>query len=55
MSGKAADDEDVTRCALLLMQLQDGKLEGKGADARRIIAETIGIPEGITRVQPWIE
>ena len=40
---------------LLLMQLQDGKLEGKGADARRIIAETIGIPEGITRVQPWIE
>ncbi len=55
LSGKAADDEDVTRCALLLMQLQDGKLEGKGADARRIIAETIGIPEGITRVQPWIE
>ncbi|MBQ3551740.1 MAG: hypothetical protein IJA35_01065 [Clostridia bacterium] len=52
--GKTASDEDITECALKLMELQDGSLVGKGAAVRRILSETIGIPEGISVGQPWV-
>ena len=54
LCGKEASEDDIAKCALKLMQLQDGSLDGKGGEVRRIMSETIGIPEGISRVQPWV-
>ncbi len=48
------DDDAVKRCALKIMELQDGSLENKGSDMRRIMSEELGIPEGATIVQPWV-
>ncbi len=47
------DEDAIKRCAEKLMKLQDGSLTGKGAEVRRILSEELGIPEGITSVQPW--
>ena len=48
------DEEAVSKCALRLMQVQDGNgLDGTGPVIRRIISEEIGIPEGYTQTQSW--
>ena len=49
------DDEAVKTCALRLMELQDGSLDNKGPEIRKIISEELGIPEGITQERDdWI-
>ncbi|MBR3299431.1 MAG: hypothetical protein IKI64_09570 [Clostridia bacterium] len=52
--GVESSDEAYSRCAERLMQLQDGSLAGKGADVRRILSEELGIPDGISRAQNWV-
>ncbi len=48
------DEEAVKKCALRLMELQDGKgLDGKGPEIRRILSEELGIPEGYSVTQRW--
>ncbi len=48
------DDAAVERCAMRLMRLQDGSLSGKGPQVRGIISEELGIPEGVTATQSWV-
>ncbi len=49
------DDDAVRLCALHLMQLQTGEsLDGTGPTIRRILSEELGLPEGVTMVQPWV-
>ena len=52
--GKTATDDDIATASLQLMELQDGSLANKGPDVRRILSETLGIPEGVTKGQPWV-
>ena len=54
MRGMEVDDVAVRKCALRLMELQDGSgLDGKGPEIRRILSDEIGIPEGYSAAQPW--
>lgn len=48
------DDAAIERCSMRLMQLQDGSLSGKGPQVRSIISEELGIPEGVTSTQSWV-
>ncbi|MDO4568102.1 MAG: penicillin-binding transpeptidase domain-containing protein [Clostridia bacterium] len=52
--GKTAESDDISTCALELMELQDGSLDNKGGDVRRILSDVLGIPEGVTKGQPWV-
>lgn len=54
MRGVEADEEAIKICAERLMQLQDGTLVGKGAEARQILSEELGIPDGISRSKGWV-
>ncbi|MDO5111287.1 MAG: penicillin-binding transpeptidase domain-containing protein [Clostridia bacterium] len=48
------DEAAITRCAMRLMQLQDGGLTNKGPQVRSIMSEELGIPEGVTSTQTWV-
>ncbi len=48
------DEAAIERCAMRLMRLQDGQLRGKGPQVRSIISEELGIPEGVTATQSWV-
>ena len=48
------DESAIERCAMKLMRLQDGSLSGKGPQVRSIISEELGIPEGVTATQSWV-
>ncbi len=48
------DENAITRCAMRLMQLQDGSLTNKGPQVRSILSEELGIPEGVTATQTWV-
>ncbi|MEG1548447.1 MAG: penicillin-binding transpeptidase domain-containing protein [Clostridia bacterium] len=48
------DEEAVKTCALHLMELQDGSMDNKGPIVRRILADELELPEGVTLVQPWV-
>ena len=52
--GVESEPEAIEKCAERLMQLQDGSLNGKGADVRLIMSEELGIPDGISRSRGWV-
>lgn len=54
LRGYDINEEAVEACALELMKLQDGTLDGKGPQIRRILSEMLGIPEGITKETNWV-
>lgn len=48
MRSMEIDEDTVSSCALRLMELQDGSMDGKGPQIRRIMSEDLGLPEGWT-------
>ncbi len=48
MRSMEIDDIKVSSCALKLMELQDGSIDGKGPQIRRIMSDELGLPEGWT-------
>lgn len=49
------DDAAIRSCALAIMQLQDGSMDGKGPQIRSLLSSYLGLPEGVTAVQPWVQ
>ncbi|MBQ9832410.1 MAG: hypothetical protein IJO48_01620 [Clostridia bacterium] len=48
MRSMEIDDTTVSKCALRLMELRDGSIDGKGPQIRRIMSDELGLPEGWT-------
>lgn len=47
-------EDEISSCAIKLMQLQDGSLANKGPDVRQILSKELGIPQGVTERTTWV-